>query len=139
MRATMVAPIVVACGALLVACGTSKREQQQAKKPAQSVADAVAALQHDLSTQNYRHLCAEVFSSQARQQAGGASCPTILARESAGIRNPKIEITKIEVNEGGAVARVMTSAQGQARVPETIQLVRENGGYRVSALAAGSR
>ena len=139
MRATMVATIIVACCALLVACGTSKREKQQATKPAQSVADALAALQHDLSTQNYRHLCAEVFSAQARQQAGGAACPTILARESQGIRQPKFEITKIEVTEGGAVARVMTSAQGQARVPETIQLVRENGGYRVSALAAGSR
>jgi hypothetical protein len=138
MRATMVAAILVASCALLVACGTSNREKQQAKKPAQSVADAVAALQHDLSTRDYKHLCAQVFSSQARQQAGGAACPTILARESQGIRSPKIEITKIEVNEQGAVARVMTSAQGQARVPETIDLVRENGGYRVSSLAAGS-
>jgi hypothetical protein len=139
MRATMVATIIVACGAFLVACGTSKREKQQASKPAQSVADAVGALQHDLSTQNYRHLCAEVFSAQARVQAGGAACPTILARESQGIRQPKIQITKIEVNEAGAVAQVMTSAQGQAKVPETIQLVRENGGYRISALVAGSR
>jgi hypothetical protein len=134
----MVAAILVACGALLVACGTSAHEKQQAKKPAQSVADAVAALQHDLGTRNYKHLCAEVFSTQARQQAGGGSCPTILARESQGIRNPKIEITRIQVNAQGAVARVMTSAEGQARVPETIELVRENGGYRVLSLAAGS-
>jgi hypothetical protein len=138
MRATMVAAILVASCALLVACGTNAKEKQQAKKPAQSVADAVAALQHDLSTRDYKHLCAEVFSSQARQQAGGAACPTILARESQGIRKPKIQITKIEVNAQGAVAQVMTSAEGQARVPETIELVRENGGYRVSSLAAGS-
>jgi hypothetical protein len=139
MRATMVAAILVASCALLVACGTSNREKQQAKKPAKSVADAIAALQHDLSTRDYKHLCAEVFSSQARQQAGGAGCPTILAHESQGIRNPKIQITKIEVNAQGAVAQVMTSAEGQARVPETIELVRENGGYRVSSLAAGTR
>jgi hypothetical protein len=140
MRATMAAVIIVACGGLLVACGTKAGHQkQQATKPAQSVADAVAALQHDLSTQNYRHLCAEVFSAQARLQAGGAACPTILARESQGIRDPKIEIQRIEVNAQGAVARVMTSAQGQAKVPETIELVRESGGYRVASLAQGSR
>src|SRR5690348_17182930 len=140
MRAPTAAALLVACGALLVACGTnSAHEKQQARKPAQSVADAVAALQHDLSTQNYRHLCAEVFSTQARLQAGGAACPTILARESQGIRNPRIQITRIEVNGQGAVARVMTSAEGQAQVPETIQLVRENGGYRVASLAQGSR
>jgi hypothetical protein len=140
MRATIVAAILAACCALLVACGNgAKQQKQQAKKPAQQVADAVAALQHDLGTRNYKDLCEQVFSSQARQQAGGVSCPTILARESQGIRNPKIEIQRIDVNATGAVARVMTSADGQAKVPETIQLVRENGRYRVLALAAGSR
>jgi Flp pilus assembly protein TadG len=138
MRATMVAAILVACGALLVACGTSARQKQQARKPAQQVADAVAALQHDLSTRNYRDLCEQVFSAQAREQAGGVSCPTILARESQGIRNPKIEIKRIDVKGQGAVARVLTSAEGQAAVPETIQLVLENGRYRVLALAARS-
>jgi hypothetical protein len=139
MRATMVAAILVASGALLVACGTSAKQKQQARKPAQQVADAVAALQHDLSTRNYRDLCEQVFSAQARQQAGGVSCPTILAHESQGIRNPKIEIKRIEVNAQGAVAEVTTSAEGQTSVPETIQLVRENGRFRVSALAASSR
>jgi hypothetical protein len=33
---------------------------------------------------------------------------------------------------------VVTSAAGQAKVPETIQLVWENGRYRVSALAGTS-
>jgi hypothetical protein len=139
MRATMVAATLVACGALLVACGTSAKQKQQARKPAQQVADAVAGLQHDLSTRNYRHLCEQVFSSQARQQAGGVSCPTILARESTGIRNPKIEIKRIQVNAQGAVAQVTTSATGQASVPETIQLVWENGRFRILALAGGSR
>ena len=136
MRATMVAAILVACGALLVACGTSARQKQTARKPAQNVADAVAALQHDLSTQNYRDLCEQVFSSQARDQAGGVSCPSIVARESKGLRNPKIEIKRIEVNGHNAVARVMTSAEGQTKLAETIELVWENGGFRIEALAS---
>jgi hypothetical protein len=136
MRATMVAAIVVACGAVLVACGTNVPKKQRARKPAQQVAAAIAALQHDLSTRNYRDLCEQVFSSQARDQAGGVSCPTIIARESKGVSKPVIEIQRIEVNGRSALARVMTSAEGQARVPETIQLVFENGRFRVLSLAA---
>jgi hypothetical protein len=134
MRATMVAAILVVCGSL-VACGTSTHQKQQARKPAQQVADAVRALQHDLSTRDYRDLCERVFSSQARDQEGGVSCPTFVARQSQGVRNPVIEIKAIEVSGHRATARVVTNSAGEARAPETIELVWENGGFRVASLA----
>jgi hypothetical protein len=135
MRATIVAAISVVCALPLVACGTTAR-QTQAKRPAQLVADAVSALQHDLGTRNYRDLCEQVFSTQARNAAGGISCPASLARESAGVKNPSIAIQRIDVNGHSATAQVLTSAAGQAKVPETIELVWENGRFRVSALAS---
>jgi hypothetical protein len=139
MRATMVAAILVVCGSL-VACGTSAHEKkQQARKPAQQVADAVEALQHDLSTRNYQDLCERVFSSQARKQEGGVSCPTFVARQSQGVRDPVIEIKSIQVSGHTATASVVTSSAGEARAAESIELVWENGGFRVSALALGSR
>ena len=137
MRATMVAAILAVCGSL-VACGTSAHEKKQARKPAQQVADAVAALQHDLSTRNYRDLCERVFSSQARDQEGGVSCPTFVARQSQGVRKPVIEVKSTQVRGHRAVAHVITSSEGQPRAAETIELVWENGGYRVSSLALGS-
>jgi hypothetical protein len=138
MRATIVAAILAVCGSLLVACGTSSH-QRQVRKPAQQVADAVEALQHDLGTRDYRHLCERVFSSRARDQEGGVSCPQFVARQSQGVRNPVIEVKAIKVNGHTAVARVMTSSAGAPRAPETIELVWENGGFRVSSLATGSR
>jgi hypothetical protein len=136
MRATIVAAMSVVCALSLVACGTTARQKQQAKRPAQLVADAVSALQHDLSTRNYRDLCQQVFSTQARNAAGGVSCPASLARESKGVKNPNIDIQRIDVNGRSATAEVLTSAAGQAKVHETIELVWENGRFRVSALAA---
>jgi hypothetical protein len=135
MRATIVAAISVVCALSLVACGTTAR-QKQARRPAQLVADAVSALQHDLSTQNYRDLCEQVFSTQARNAAGGSSCPASVGRESKGVKNPSIDIRRIDVNGRSATAQVLTSAAGQAKVPETIELVWENGRFRVSALAS---
>ncbi len=135
MRATIVAAISVVCALPLVACGTTAR-QKQARRPAQLVADAVSALQHDLGTRNYRDLCEQVFSTQARNAAGGISCPASLARESKGVKNPSIAIQRIDVNGRSATAQVLTSAAGQAKVPETIELVWENGRFRVSALAS---
>ena len=97
MRATIVAAISVVCALPLVACGTTAR-QTQAKRPAQLVADAVSALQHDLGTRNYRDLCEQVFSTQARNAAGGISCPASVGRESKGVENPSIDIRRIDVN-----------------------------------------
>jgi hypothetical protein len=134
MRATI--PGTVVCALLLVACGTSSHKKEQAQRPAQQVSDAIGALQRDLGTRNWRDLCEQVFSSTARQQAGGISCPQIVARESAGIRRPQIDIKRIDVNGHSATASVVTSAVGQAAVPETIELVWENGAWRVLALAA---
>jgi len=136
MRTTIPAAIAVVCALSLVACGTSAVKKKQAQRPAQQVSDAITALQRDLGTRNWRDLCEQVFSSVARQQAGGISCPQIVARESAGIRSPQIDIKGIDVNGHSATAEVVTSAAGQAAVPETIDLVFENGAWRVAALAA---
>jgi hypothetical protein len=137
MRPTISASIAVICAALIVACGTtSQQKKSAARRPAQKVADAITALQRDLGTRNWRDLCEQVFSAEARRQAGGISCPSIVARESSGIRGPQIDIKGIEVNGHSAKAKVVTSAVGQAAVPETIDLVWENGAWRVSALAA---
>jgi hypothetical protein len=134
MRATIGAAFGVVCALSLVACGTSGHRAPP-RPPAQQVSDAVSALQHDLSTRNFRHLCEQVFSSQARIDAGGKACPTILANESAGVRNPRIAIKRIEVRGRSATARVVTSSVGQARAAETIQLVMEGGRFRILALA----
>jgi hypothetical protein len=138
MRATMVAAILAVCGSL-VACGTSAHEKKQAGKPAQRAADAVKALQQDLSTRNYRDLCERVLSSQARDQEGGVSCPTFVARQTQGVRKPVIEVKSIKVSGHSAVAHVITSSEGVPAAAETIELVWEKGGYRVTALALGSR
>jgi hypothetical protein len=133
MRATS-AGAALCCALLLVACGTSAR-QKNARKPAQQVADTVAALQHDLLTRNWQDICERVFSIDARAQAGGDSCPSFVRHGAAHLRGERIRIRGIVVQNGGASVDVTTTAEGQAPVGDTLQLVFEDGRYRVSRLA----
>ncbi len=132
MRATSAAAAL--CSALvLVACGTNAR-QKHARGPAQQVADTVTALEHDLLTRNYADVCEQVFSSDARAQAGNDSCPEFVRRGAAHLRDERIRIRSIVVRNGAASAEVTTTARGQAPVRDTIRLMFENGRYRISAL-----
>jgi hypothetical protein len=131
MRAPSVAVIVMSA-LVLVACGTNAKKN--ARGPAERVADTVSALQQDLVTRNWADICAQVYSSKARAQAGGDSCPAYVRRGAAGLRSPHIRVRKVDVGRGRASAHVITTAAGQAEVPETIELVLEGGKYRVAAL-----
>jgi hypothetical protein len=133
MRATC-AVAAFACVLLIVACGT-KTSKKHARGPAQQVAETVNALQHDLVTRNWVDICEQVFSAQARAQAGGDGCTNYVKRGSEGLRAERIRIRSIDVRAGKASADVTTSAEGQAPVRETIDLVLENGRFRISALA----
>jgi hypothetical protein len=132
MRAT--SAVAAVCSTLvLVACGTNAR-QQHSHGPAQQVADTVAALEHDLHTRNYADICEQVFSRDARTQAGTGSCPDFVRRGAAHLRGERIRIRSIIVRNGAASVEVTTTARSQAPVRDTIQLVFENGGYRINAL-----
>jgi hypothetical protein len=133
MRATS-AVAASCCALVLVACGTSAG-QKDARRPARQVADTVAALQHDLLTRNWSDICDRVLSADARAQAGGESCPSFVRRGAAHLRGERIRVRSIVVRGAGASVDVTTSAEGQAPVGDTLQLVYEDGRYRISALA----
>jgi hypothetical protein len=133
MRATS-AVAAVCCALVLVACGTNARERR-ARGPAQQVADTLTALQHDLLTRNWRDICEQVFSGEARAQAGGEGCRDFVRRGAAHLHGERIRVRSITVKNGAGAADVVTTAAGQAAVKDTIRLVFENGRYRISALA----
>jgi len=133
MRATC-AVAALSCALLFVACGTNAR-RKHVQGPPQQVTDTVNAFQHDLLTRDWPDLCEQVFSAAARAQAGGGSCPDFVKSGAAGLRGERIRIRSIDVHAGKASAAVVTTAEGQAPVAETIDLVLEGGRYRISALA----
>ena len=102
---------------------------------AKEAASVVDQLERSIRQGDFERVCSELLSAEVRRQAGGGECPAMLARTSAGVRRPRIEVEAIKIEGAMAAVDVVTVAEGQARVEDTIRLVREEGAYRISSLS----
>ena len=116
-------------------CGGGDDDGRDAGGLAKEASAVIEDLERAIAAGEFERICADLLSADVRRQAGGGDCPAMLERTSAGVRRPSIEVKKIKIEGSTAIVDVETSAQGQARVPDTIRLVREAGGYRISSLS----
>ena len=123
---------------VLSACG-GEDDPKPVSGPAKDVAATVSLLERATAKRDFQTICDRVFTRTAREQAGGSDCAALLKRTAGDVRRPRIEIKSIRVKGENAVVAVDTTAAGQKRVPETIELVRKGRQWRVSALADRSK
>jgi len=102
---------------------------------AREAAAVVEQLERSIAAGEFERICSELLSAEVRRQAGGGECPAMLERTSAGVKRPRIEVNEIRIEGATAAVDVVTVAEGQARVEDTIRLVREAGAYRISSLS----
>ena len=127
----------VLCAALAAAggCGGGDGGGHDAGGLAREASAVIEQLERSIAAGEYERICSDLLSAEVRRQAGGGECPDMLRRTSAGVRHPRIDVKAIDIQGAAAVVKVETTAAGQARVPDTIRLVREAGGYRISSLS----
>ena len=118
----------------LAGCGGGD-DDEAAGGLAQEAADVVKQLERSLSSGDFEHICSNLLSADLRRQVGGGDCPAQLERTSAGVKKPRIQVQSIRIEGAMAAVDVVTVAEGQARAEDTIRLVREAGGYRISSLS----
>jgi hypothetical protein len=118
----------------LVGCGGGD-DDDTAAGLAREAGGVVKQLQRSIADRDFEHVCDELLSADVRRQAGGGDCPAQLARTSAGVKRPRIQVKAIRIEGANAVVDVVTVAQDQAPAKDTIRLVRENGAYRISSLS----
>ena len=119
---------------LLGGCGGSGEEVER-PAPRPEVERVIASLQQATARRNFAAVCA-LLADEVRARAGGRACPARLQARTPGLRAPRIEVLGVRVRGRRASARVRTSAHGQPPVEETIELLREGGSWRISALAS---
>ena len=119
----------------LASCGGGDDEGDDAGGLAREAAAVVEQLERSIVAGEFERICSELLSAEVRRQAGGGDCPNQLERTSAGVRRPRIDVREIRIEGAEASVDVVTTAQGQDPVADTIRLVREAGAYRISSLS----
>ena len=125
----------MAVAALLPGCLGGDDEAVPAGGAARSIATVVERLERATAKGDYATVCDELFTAAARERAGGPDCERLTRSAGEGIARPRIEIDAIEIEGARARVEIVTLAEGQAEVPDVLELRREAGGWRVEALA----
>ena len=126
--------VTVAVGAVLAGCGDGDPAPSPIEGPAKEVAAVIERFEQATAAQDFETVCSELFTSAVRERAGGERCAQVLSERGSRVRRPQIRVERIEITRDRALVRVATTAAGQARVRDTIRLVREDGRYRIAAL-----
>ncbi len=119
----------------LAGCMGDDDDDPDAGGLAREASAVIEQLERSIAAGEFERICSELLSAEVRRQAGGGECPAMLERTSAGVKRPRIEVKEIKIEGATATVDVVTVAEGQARAEDTIRLVREAGGYRISSLS----
>ena len=95
--------------------------------------DLVEAFRKALTARDFATICDGLFTTEAREAAGGDDCQSVLAQETAKLRDPEVRITGLTVSKDGATVQVRAGVRGEPAVPDTIRLVREEGRFRIAS------
>jgi hypothetical protein len=125
----------MAVAAFLTGCLGGDEEAVPASGPAREVAGVVQQLEQATAGRDFTTICEELFTAAARERAGGDDCVRLTRSAAEGIARPSIEVKAIEIRADRARVEITTRAAGQAEVPDVLELRREQGRWRVEALA----
>jgi hypothetical protein len=127
----------MAVGAFLAPLGCSLGGDEE-PKPVTGVPKEIAAtvdrLERAVAGRDYETICNQLFTAQARKRAGGDECVSQMSSAAEDVRRPSIRIKRIEVNADNATVEVVTQAEGQARVTDSLDLRRSEGAWLIDAL-----
>jgi hypothetical protein len=101
--------------------------------------ELVEAFRKALAARDFATICDGLFTNEAREAAGGDDCQSVLAQETAKLRDPQVKITGLTVSKEGATVQVQASVRGDQPVADTIRLVREGGRFRIASAGPAPR
>jgi len=128
--------LAVAGGAILVALVIAVivlKPGPDSDKQVRETLDRYAQATRD---KDYQTLCDSLLSSALveRIRSAGLPCEVALKAGLDSRRNPRLQVLAIEVNGDQAAARARTTAFGEQASVDTVRLLKEGDGWRVSSL-----
>jgi len=133
---TLLAGIAAVVLALVLILGRGDDESNGPTVDARAAVATVEAFQRAIADRDYSAICDKLFTVDAREASGGGNCPAVLAQNASRIRKPNVQIRSVVLSGDAATVSVVARVQGGPPIGDTIRLVRDKQGYRISS--AGS-
>ena len=129
--------LAAVAGVIVIAVVTALREGDDGPPPVsgtpKEAVDVVESFRKALGARDFATICDELYTTEAREAAGGDDCQSVLAQETAKLRDPQVEIVGLTVTRDGATVNVQASVNGEKPVADTIRLVRQKGRFRIAS------
>jgi len=125
--------ILAAIVLLLVAgCG------EQGPTPEEQVRSKVAEFGRATAAKDYQALCDRILAPSLIEELKsiGLPCEVALQEGLGDVRDPRLTIGRVQVEGERASAQIRTSAAGQEPSEDTLQLVNEDGTWKISSLGS---
>jgi hypothetical protein len=132
-----VAVVAVAVAAVVVAILSGRQDTPSVSGAAEDVVTTVRQFESALAGRDWAGICNRLYTSKAREAAGGPHCPSALAQSAGGLRDPRVKIVSVLVRGPAATVTVAASVNGKRPVTDSIQLQREDGQYRIASAGTG--
>jgi hypothetical protein len=95
------------------------------------VAGTLQQFERALADGDFATICGNLFTTEAREAAGGDRCPSVLQDTAGGLRSPNVQIVSINVRGNTATAVVSATVAGGPPVTDTIRLIKQGGRYKI--------
>jgi hypothetical protein len=114
----------------LAGCG------EQAPSSEQQVRSTVAEFGRATAAKDYRTLCDRLLAPELVEEVEsiGLPCEVALRRGLGEVREPRLTIGSIDVEDDRASAQIRTSAAGEEPSEDTLELVNVDGTWKISSL-----
>jgi hypothetical protein len=104
----------------------------------QQVRTVVARFGVATRAKDYQEICDNLLGQDlvGKIEAIGLPCESALQRGLGDVRNPTLAINEVSISGSRALVSIHTTATGQQPSDDALQVVRENGEWKIASLAA---
>jgi hypothetical protein len=104
----------------------------------QQVRAVVARFGVATRTKDYQQICDRLLSQELvnKIEGIGLPCESALQRGLGDVRAPTLSIEEVSISGSRALVSIHTTAAGQEPSDDALQVVRENGEWKIASLAA---